>query len=320
MASDNKNAGEPAQIRSTTGRSALGEPLSVNRAPAPDLSPWIARVYATEVNLEPDFELACSQFADTPVLRVLFRGKWTAETRDGHEVHENCALFFGPQTKPMPVSVTGSFAVLTLALKPGSVESLIGPKSVETLDRIIRYDDLYDVEWANSEQLIKWFDPAAPPDRWLSVAEKLFRQLLEFTKGAEPSPIIAAFDRAAFADPNLSIGDFIQENEIERRTFERLVKKHFGLTPKQVLRRARALDMAANLRGVADNEEAEQLALRYYDQSHLIREFSAYFGMTPKQFAQSSQPLLTISLEARQARRLEVLGRIEPEEGRPWLR
>ena len=90
------------------------------------------------------------------------------------------------------------------------------------------------------------------------------------------------------------------------------------MPPKQVLRRARALDMASHLRGVADHDEAEALALRYYDQSHLIREFTALFGMSPRQFVDSPQPLMTLSLETRQARRLETIARIAPGDIKPW--
>ena len=81
---------------------------------------------------------------------------------------------------------------------------------------------------------------------------------------------------------------------------------------------ARALDIAANLIGVADSSEAEEIALRYYDQSHLIREFSAFFNNTPKRFAKNKHPLLAIALEARQARRMEVLGRVSPGGDLPW--
>jgi AraC-like DNA-binding protein len=92
------------------------------------------------------------------------------------------------------------------------------------------------------------------------------------------------------------------------------------MAPKQVLRRARALDMASHLRGVADSAEAEELELRYYDQSHMIREFTELFGMAPRQFIATPQPLMTLALESRQARRLALLSRLEPGEARPWER
>ena len=61
-----------------------------------------------------------------------------------------------------------------------------------------------------------------------------------------------------------------------------------------------------------------ELVLRFYDQSHLIREFVALFGMSPSQFVATPQPILTLALESRQARRLELIERITPGEARPW--
>ncbi|XUU61277.1 helix-turn-helix domain-containing protein [Erythrobacter sp. HA6-11] len=301
------------------GHTSKGDPLSANRAPAEDLAPWVARVYATEVTMGPDEILDCGILSDTPILRVLFSGEWTAQTRDGIGRYGPSALFFGAQTKRMPVKVKGSFATVGLALKPGAVFALRGPEVSETLDRIILYDHIYGhKQWGTSEQMIEWFNPAGPPERWLKVAESLFRDLLHLTGGKEPDPVIEAFDKAAFADPNFTIGDFAESHGIERRRLERLIKKSYGQTAKQVLRRARVLDIAAHLRGVADNREEEEAALRFFDQSHMIREFRSFFGMTPRQFARTPQPFMTLTLEARQSRRLEVLGRKLPGALPPW--
>lgn len=308
-------------LRSLLGHTAAGEPLSLNRAPCDEISPWVARIYATQVEADPDNVIECGLCADTPILRVLFAGEWTAQTRYGTGRYEKAALFFGPHTHRMPITVKGSFATVGVALKPGAVSALKGPVVADTLDRIIHYDEIYgDRDWGTGAQLIEWYDPNGPPERWLRVAEILVGQLIERAGGRQPDPIVAAFDKAAFADPNMNVGDFASEHAIERRRLERLIKKAYGQTPKQVLRRARALDIAANLRGVADDAEAEELALRYYDQSHMIREFTAFFGMTPKQFVRKPQPLMTLALEARQARRLEALGRHDPTQSYPWRR
>lgn len=308
-------------LRSLLGHTAAGEPLSLNRAPCDEISPWVARIYATQVEAEPGHVLHCGLCADTPVMRVLFNGTWTAETRYGTGRYHHSALLFGPQTKRMPITVKGSFATVGVALKPGAMVALRGPAVSDTLDRIIYYDDIYgDEEWGTSERLLEWFDPSGPAERWLRVAEILFTQLVERAGGARPDPIVEAFDKAAFEDPNMSLGDFAREHDIERRRLERLIKKAYGQAPKRVLRRARVLDIAANLRGVADDAEGEELALRYYDQSHMIREFISFFGMTPRQFLRTPQPLMTLALEVRQERRLEALGRHDPAESYPWRR
>lgn len=309
------------ELRSALGHTRDGEPLSNNRAPCDELSPWVARIYATKVDLDPDSVISCGLIADTPVMRVLFSGDWTAETRDGVGRYGPSALLFGAQTKRMAVSVRGSFATVGVALKPGAMAVLGGPTTEDTLDRIILYDHIYGhQDWGTSRQMIDWYDPAGPPERWLRVAEKLMLKLVEVTGGRPPDPVIEAFDKAVFADPTLHIGDFAEEHGIERRSLERLIKRAYGQTATQVLRRARALDIAAHLRGVADDSEAEEAALRFFDQSHMIREFRQFFGMTPRQFAKTPQPFMTLTLEARQSRRLEVLGRVLPDGDMPWRR
>lgn len=321
MADEDNRAPIAPALRSLFGHTSQGEPLSNNRAPADDLAPWIARVYATDVEADPRETFSCGIFSDTPIFRVIIRGKWTAETIYGTGRYANTAVYCGPQTRRMPISVQGSFAVVGIALKPGAVEAIGGPPVAETLDRMVSFDEIYGARpWGKSETLIKWLDPEGSPERWLKIAEELFRQLIRWSRAKKPDPIVAAFDKAAFADPNLSISEFSREHDISVRQVERVIKSAFGLTPKLVLRRARALDMAAHLRGVADDEEAEVIALRFYDQSHMIREFVHYFGMTPKQFARSPQPLMTLTLEARQSRRLEVLGRNHPGTLPPWRR
>lgn len=313
-----ENSGKPSP-RTDLGYSPTGDPLSVNRAPPAELSPWLARIYATKMELSSDAVISCGLLTDTPILRVLFGGEWLAETRDGQRKFGPSALLFGPQSRRMPVQTSSSFGTIGVCLKPGAVEALNGPKVEETLDQIINYDDIYSIkEWGSSQKIGEWFDPDGPVERWLRIAEILAGQLIELTGGKRPDPVIEAFDKAVLANPNLNIGAFIEAHNIERRRFERLIKRAFGQNATKVLRRARALDLAAHLRGVADDDEAAEAALRFCDQSHMIREFRAFLGMTPRQFARTPQPFLTLNLEARQARRLEVLGRAEPGQPPPW--
>jgi AraC-like DNA-binding protein len=315
--SEHEFAAASPELRSALGHTHGGEPLSNNRAPADDLAPWVARVYATKVEMDPGATMHCGLISDTPVMRVLFSGDWTARTRDGFGRYRQSALLFGAHTKRMPVSVSGSFATVGVALKPGAMLALKGPGAEDTLDRIILYDHIYGhEEWGTSRQMIEWFDPDAPAERWLKVAEILVRQLVERSRAKPPQPVIAAFDKAVFATPNLNLAEFAEEHGIERRRLERQIKRAYGQSATQVLRRARALDIASHLLGVAHDSEAEAAALRFFDQSHMIREFRHFFGITPRQFARTPQPFMTLTLEARQSRRLEVLGRAQPNY--PW--
>lgn len=291
-----------------------GQPISYSRAPAADLERWVGRFYVTVVDTPPDHRLDCGLLSDFACIRIQLRGHWQATTADGDRTANNAAMLFGPHSRRMPISVTGSFTSVGVFLRPGVCHALNGPKLSDLVDRLETFADL-----GLPEQ--RWLDLCHPddsPEDWVRAMEHEMRSLIEDRAVREPDPISARFEAAAFTDPTVSIARLAEEFDVDQRRLERIVRRDFGMAPKQVLRRARALDMASHLRGVADHAEAEAIALRYYDQSHLIREFTELFGMSPRQFVERPQPLMTIGLESRQTRRLETIRRLEPGEVKPW--
>ena len=307
----------PAVDRSIASAGAAtrdGQPISYSRAPAPDLSPWIGRLYVTIVDAPADYRLACGLLNDTAMLRIQLRGAWTAATADGQQQMDRAALFFGPNTRRMPIAVTGSFTSVGLSLRPGACHAL-GAPSLDTLcDRMAPLEAI----GLSSARWISLFAEGASPEDWCAAMESDVRRLIAERGAAEPDTVATCVEAAAFTNPETSVAALARQCGSEQRRLERLVRRDFGIPPKQVLRRARALDMASHLRGVADKDEAEALALRYYDQSHLIREFTALFGMSPRQFVEAPQPLMTLALETRQSRRLETIARIAPGGIKPW--
>ncbi|MFC3174897.1 helix-turn-helix domain-containing protein [Novosphingobium bradum] len=291
-----------------------GQPLSYNRAPAADLAPWIGWLYVSDVEAPADHRLECGLFNDVAMVRLQLKGRWHALTADGPLEHERAALFFGPQTRRMPVSVTGSFFSIGFSLRPGTGHAVMGANAADYLDRIVDCAALCLPGDAALAQL----DGIAEPEARLQLVEDMIRQIVHRPGVAPPDPVTARFEAMAFAAPSASIADCAAECGVTQRQLERIVRRDFGMAPKQVLRRARALDMGSHLRGVADREEAEELMLRYYDQSHLIRDFTQLFGMSPSQFVARPQPLLTLALESRQARRLELIERVPLGGQRPW--
>ncbi|MFC0203482.1 helix-turn-helix domain-containing protein [Novosphingobium soli] len=296
------------------GSTRDGQPLSYNRAPAGDLAPWIARLYVTKVSAPADYTLSCGLFSDTAFIRIQLAGDWVAMPPAGEVRATRGAFYFGPNTRRMPISVTGSFVSLGLALRPGAGTALGGPRVQDYVDRVVPSAAVV----SPSEVYLALFDPEGSPEDWLQSLEAHWRRKIHLRGGTPPDPVSSAFEEIALRDPSTSVSEAADAIGVDRRKLERVVSRDFGMAPKQVLRRARALDMASHLRGVADSAEGEEMALRYYDESHLIHEFTDLFGMSPRQFVTTPQPILTLALESRQARRLEALKRIEPGQSRPW--
>ncbi len=296
------------------GVSRGGQPLSYNRAPAADLAPWIAWLYVTVVDVPADYHLECGLFNEVTVFRFQLKGEWTAQTADGPMALGKSALLFGPQSHRMPISVTGSFISIGMALRPGTGHALLGAQTADLIDRVVTCDDL----GLPGNALLAQLKEDGTPEEWLQVLEAMIRQVVAEKGGARPDEVTSKFETLALIDPSRPVADFAAACGITQRQLERIVSRDFGMSPKQQLRRARALDMAAQLRGVGDTAEADEVALRFYDQSHMTREFTQLFGMSPGQFRATPQPLLTLAIESRQAHRLEAIERLAPGAKRPW--
>lgn len=315
-----RNGGSPAAqqvFTSLTGSTPGGLPLALNRSPRPALQPWIMRAGVTDVTLAPGQEIRCATFSEHPVLRMIFGARWSAETAEGWREFDpgddGLALYFGPCTWRMPLVAHGSFRVVTINLAAGAARGFGLPPQKETLDRIYRLDPI-----AGQAAPLPGYRPQADKRAWLDAVEAQLQDALEGAAHPRPDALMTAFELASLTDPGVSLDRFAADHATTRRTLERAILREWGVTPGQALRRARALDMAAVLLGVALEEEEQELRLRYFDQSHLIHEMRHYFDMTPGQLQHAAHPLLRITMEIRQSRRLEALARIGAGEARPW--
>lgn len=304
-------------IRSLTGATRDGRPLGYGRPAPDDLRPWFTRFSVSEVVIPDGAGIACCMLNDHPVIRILFGARWTAWTADGIQDYypdgEGQTLYFGPHSHRMPLMVHGSFKVITLSFAAGAATAMGAPSTAGMVDRILDYDAL-----VGHGRLSSRFDRRATPGEWLETLEALVRGFVARRATPLPDPLTQAFEAASLADPNFVIGDFAAARGTSARTVERCIRRDYGLAPKQVLRRARALDMAALLLGVATEEEDAEMRLRYFDQSHLIREMREFFAMTPKELRTGAHPLLRITTEIRQSRRLDALALSGRDQPRPW--
>lgn len=298
-----------------SGASRDGLPLSENRAAIAALDPWIARLVSAKATNDPEMLIACGMCNDLNYTRFIFNGRWTAMTAEGHGSYQNEVLQFGQHSRFMPLTCTGDIMSAGFGLRAGAFYALTGLSADKMVDRIER-NDIFGMLADDFREV--YSDKHAPGD-WNLAMEEALRRFVKRVDPDPPDPISAAFELAAFEDPNQSLSDFAETQNISLRKLERVVKRDFGLTPRTVMRRARALDVAALLCGVADQDEENEMMLRYFDQSHFIRDFTSFFGVTPHKFRAQPRPLLTITLEQRQARRLEELKRLRPGEHRPWL-
>ncbi len=294
--------------------------MASSRRAAQDVAPWFDWISVSDAELPPGSTVRCHMLGDQACLRLLWGGTWTAQTADGEQVFEpgedGLTLYFGPQSRAMPISVTGSFRVITINLVTGAVPTLGAPSQGVCGDRIAVQDD-----WFGGGALNRRIPLERGYDHWIEAVEEELRRFLATTGRRPPEALSRSFERECLASPDFVISDFARAHGVSSRTLERRIARDFGASPKFVQRRARALDMTAMLLGVARSEEEPEMRHRYFDQSHLIREMRRFLGMSPSALSNEAHPLLRLNVEIRQHRRIRALEEIEMIEragGVPW--
>lgn len=98
---------------------------------------------------------------------------------------------------------------------------------------------------------------------------------------------------ALLRDPaTANVSQIAEQLGISTRTLERICARWFGFPAKQELRRQRFLRSMARFMVSGYRSWSDALDERYYDQAQFVRDFRAFMGMTPSEYADMPHPVL----------------------------
>ncbi len=280
---------------------------SRNYTPSVTMAPYIARHYIFSVDAPDSFELTEHLLSETAFIRVLLLGDWAAELVPGEWSVAGPMVFFGPNSRPLRVRVRGGFRVVGIAICPAAWSAFFDDPADLYADRMLPLGELWG---ERSDALYRAIaaverDDAEGDAAIVAAIEAHVSALIAARGNIAAKVPMQHFELIARNDSTALIRDVADRLGMTERQLERNCRACFGMSPKALLRRSRFLDMATALRGISHPDEQELAALRYYDQSHLIREFRHFITMTPGQFVQTATPLLTAGLELRNLRKAE---------------
>lgn len=127
-------------------------------------------------------------------------------------------------------------------------------------------------------------------------AQELAR-LISFFE-ALPPPEPADVDRilaihAALVDPMVAtVADLVDRVGTGQRTIERACLRHFGFSPKLLLRRQRFMRSLAHFMLDRSLKWIGAIDPHYHDQAQFVRDFHEFMGMSPRQYAGMPHPVL----------------------------
>ncbi len=269
---------------------------SRNYAPAARLLPFIRRYYAFSAALPETLVLEDFLMADNAFVRFIHSGSW--DLWDGGEWRAMSGLFvFGSNSRMQRIRARGPVCVVSFALRPSAWTALFERPATDLADCVAPLDECFHPDIAT--RLHAALHAATNDTQLVAAMEQAIDAQLDYIGKHQVDPVIASFEAIARQDSTIRVDVVATLLGLSPRQLERRCLASFGLSPKAVLQRCRFLDMAAAMRGLSNADEAELAGLRYFDQSHLNREFRRYTNMTPGAFQRASTPLFTESLKLR---------------------
>jgi len=185
---------------------------------------------------------------------------------------DNHQIISGLKTEPFQTKVSGVYGSVGLILKPfcyGMLIDQFGSKAMEQISEIL-YNHLFAINEPNyqlvEKKLLSLFGNKAIDNDLMKFENYLSSKVL---------------GKGSLSDFNLSIS-------ISQKSFIQKFKKNYQLTPGEYVK-LKQVNHAIHLLQNNNAEKLIQVGLDagFYDQSHFIRVFKKFCGLSPKQFVKS---------------------------------
>lgn len=250
-------------------------------APDADLAELVSTIYIARFAVTAFDE---QERADRPQIRLQLNDVAGAyHLPDGTIKSSLGATIIGPTSAPVRAVSPGPVYLIGMGLMPGGWATLMGPDAARYVDRAIDARELFG-DWIL--QMAVTIANADTDAERVALMQHIAREIM---RHGEPAPLwfTRAVDHWLMASPSPQIADLVTATHMSMRSVERMTKRFYGLPPKLLARKYRALRAASALsRG--ENLDDGALADAFYDQSHLIREVKQFAGATPGKLAKPS--------------------------------
>lgn len=254
-------------------------------APAAPLRAWVSSYYLFEVSSP---LIADTLRAELPQVRFLIEGSGSFAYGARAPVAVPETALCGPSDVAMHFAAVGPLRLLGAGLLPAGWAALVGAGASEFADQVI---DLGAVAGRAAGIALDRMREARRVREMVAAADAFF---LLLSMRAKPPPLwfTRAADEWLAGSINPDVNALIAATGMSARQVERLALRVYGASPKLLSRKYRALQAAVRL-GLQPRMHWEDAAAGvFYDQSHFIREFRQFVGMTPTQFTAPGAPWL----------------------------
>ncbi len=255
-------------------------------SPAAPLRDWVSSYYIFEAGVS---AMSDTLRAELPQVRFFLQGGGTFSYGSAPPVQVPPLALCGPTTVAVHFKAVGPLRIIGAGLLPAGWAALVGAGASEFADTVT---DLEAVAGPVARRALDRMGEARTHREIVAAADAFFL-LMSMQSKPPPFWFTRAADEWLAGSINPNVNDLIAMTGMSPRQIERLTLKVYGSSPKMLSRKYRALQAAVRLGLDPDQGWESAAAGVFYDQSHFIRDFKTFVGMTPSQFADKDSPWLT---------------------------
>lgn len=191
-------------------------------------------------------------------------------------------MLMGQRTKSYYILPTGNVDTFAICFYPLGFRNIINTTLENLVDKQISIAELFGEAQANKleQQMIQAIDT----QERIKIIETFLLKKLDL-KNTINNIVKSTVDILLKTNGTAPINIILEDDISKRRQLERSFKKQIGISPKQLAKAIR-LQTAMQLLLNKESQTLTNIAYEseYFDQSHFIKDFKEFVGVTPKKF------------------------------------
>lgn len=263
--------------------------------PPPDYEGLFASFYRAEIRVRDGGRVIDHLLPEWGNVR-LFRGDMPdAALSNGSRLTDAPVVCTGPSSIPTRFEL-GSTRIWGIGLFPLGWAKFIGSPAKEMVNLVVDGDS--HPAFGEFSALFHSLLRSAPDDE--AEYAKIMAFLAERNAKVVPDEERIRAVQLALVDPAIkTVGEFADLSGLGQRTLERVCGRYFGFPPRLLLRRQRFIRSLVGFMLEPRTNWTRAIDGLYHDQAHFVRDFRAFMGMTPSEYAGMEHPVLGAFMQER---------------------
>lgn len=195
---------------------------------------------------------------------------------------------FGQRSTHLLLNQPGNVNMIGIRLKPGSEFAFSGMHGQQLFNANCPLHEIADKEILTVDFMIKKTELSL--EEKVSLIDKLLCEMLRKTGAETNEKTDLAVDLILKRKGNITLEELLDEVNCTYKQAERFFQKYIGLSPKLFIRIHRFYNAFVQVRNLRKADWIEVLTnFGYYDQSHFIKDFRFFSGVSPgKQLSENN--------------------------------